>query len=459
MVSTARLLCSFRTTLLGSLLLSTASWAHASDSLKAESDRLKDDTHPQLSYELMYIPGKTLAMDTYVKEFIKKQANHSLLFEVQYRPTDPATAMPDDNTFDSHYNYPILSGGLRYNFNHGTTMHRDADQDWGNLQPVDYTTHLGDAITLYGKFTRPFFRHHRWEAAYYLGTGVGYAWHKYNRRDAIDNELVGAHLSIYFAGGLGISYQLDRQWRLHGGLDFAHHSNGALHRPNKGANYFGPSIGLIYTPETSEQARQQSLAKDGDTSLAKDENAGRAPRITPFRKYWFAEATLGFGGKSLLEEWDRTQDELPPTDPDYRTEHFRIYPAYSLQLALMNRYSLCYATGLALDLCYGSYSNDVARLDEAAGHEVKHSPWSAALAVKQNFYYGQFTLRGSFGYYLYRRMGVSADEVEKPYYERIGLAYAFKKLGNISVGFNVKAHLGKADFTELEVVVPVKLSK
>ena len=401
-----------------------------------------------LSYELTYLPGKTLAMDDYVKTFIKKQTTHSIAFEVKYRPTEPPTDGSREDTYDGHYNYPIISGGLRYHFNHGTTMHRDASQDWGNLQPVDYTTHLGDAITLYGKFTRPFFRHRRWECSYYLATGVAYAWNKYNRRDAIDNELVGAHMSIYFAGGIDASYRIDRQWSLHGGLDFAHHSNGALHRPNKGANYFGPMLGLVYTPQDEASAQQKQQAADA---------AANNSTVIPFQKYWFAEVTLGVGGKSLLEEWDYTQGELPPTDPDYRTEHFHIYPAYSMQVALMNRYKPCYATGFALDLFYGSYSDEVEKIDERYGHHVTHSPWSMAMAVKQHFYYKQFSLRGSLGYYLYRRMGTGADKIEKPYYERIGLYYSLPKFHHVTVGVDVKAHLGKADFTELQLAVPFKL--
>ena len=428
----------FRRTMLIACLMTCATMS-AADSIAVDQPR------PALSYELRYSPGKTLAMDDYVKQLVKKQTTHSIHLEVHYRPVDPTTAMDESNSFDSHYNFPSLVAGLRYNFNHGTTMHRDADKDWGNLQTVDYTTHLGDAVSLYGGFIRPFFRNKHWECSYHVATGVGYAWNKYNRTDAIDNEMVGAHVSIYFAGGISANYRMGKQWSLRGGLEFAHHSNGALQRPNKGANYFGPFLGLIYTPQ--QDTERQPVGHDNQQHAVQE----------PFHPYWFVETTLGFGGKSLLEEWDHTQLELPPTDPDYRTEHFRIYPAYSLQLAIMNRYQLCYASGLALDLFYGTYSNDVKRLDEAAGRSAKYSPFSAALAFKQDFYYKQWTLHGSIGYYLYRHMGPSAEEIEKPYYERIGLTYSFKQWHNIAVGFNVKAHLGKADFTELQIVVPFKL--
>ncbi len=45
------------------------------------------------------------------------------------------------------------------------------------------------------------------------------------------------------------------------------------------------------------------------------------------------------------------------------------------------------------------------------------------------------------GVYLYRHMGASAKEIEKPYYERIG----------------IKAHLTKADLTEIVISLPFRL--
>ena len=54
-------------------------------------------------------------------------------------------------------------------------------------------------------------------------------------------------------------------------------------------------------------------------------------------------------------------------------------------------------------------------------------------------------------------MGQWAKELEKPYYERIGLNYQFQKLGNIKIGVNVKAHLTKADLTEVVISYPTTI--
>ena len=64
----------------------------------------------------------------------------------------------------------------------------------------------------------------------------------------------------------------------------------------------------------------------------------------------------------------------------------------------------------------------------------------------------------SIGWYLYRNMGLKPKALEQPYYERIGLYYTFSNFGNVRLGFNVKAHLTRADYTEMCVSVPIRLT-
>ncbi len=78
-------------------------------------------------------------------------------------------------------------------------MHKDTP--WGEAQPVDYTSKLGNFLTLYGTFNRPLYRSEHWQWSYYLGTGVGYTSLKYNQKNNIDNEYIGSHLNIFFTAG------------------------------------------------------------------------------------------------------------------------------------------------------------------------------------------------------------------------------------------------------------------
>lgn len=413
-----------RTTIL--ILLSTLSinvTAEVNDSLSIA----------KMGIEFRYIPAQTLTLDKEPRIWTKTKDTHSWAAQINVTPTK--------NAYTHDYNYPTFSFGLRYHLNHGTTMHRD--DPWGEAQPVNYTSKLGNFLTLYGTFNRPLYRSKHWQWGYYLGTGIAYTSLKYNQKNDIDNEYIGSHLNIYFNAGLYGQVKIAKEWSVKGGLDFAHHSNGAMARPNKGANYFGPFVGLVYEPQqaTSPIAKRNTEATQ------------------PFQKYWFTEFTLGLGGKTLLEEWLQTQFNTPQGQPDYRKEHFTYYGAYSFHTHLLYRYARRWASGVGVGLFYGEYAHRIARMDKENGHtDEKHSPWSASIEARHEVYYGNVSVRLTLGYYLYRHMGYSANHgLEYPYHEQVGVFYSFPKLKGLTLGFSVNAHATKADFTELQLSIPVRL--
>ena len=387
----------------------------------------------KMGIEFRYIPAQTLTLDKEPRIWTKTKDTHSWAAQINVTPTK--------NAYAHDYNYPTFSFGLRYHLNHGTTMHRD--DPWGEAQPVNYTSKLGNFLTLYGTFNRPLYRSKHWQWGYYLGTGIAYTSLKYNQKNDIDNEYIGSHLNIYFNAGLYGQVKIAKEWSVKGGLDFAHHSNGAMARPNKGANYFGPFVGLVYDPQqaTSPIAKRNTEATQ------------------PFQKYWFTEFTLGLGGKTLLEEWLQTQFNTPQGPPDYRKEHFTYYGAYSFHTHLLYRYARRWASGVGVGLFYGEYAHRIARMDKENGHtDEKHSPWSASIEARHEVYYGNVSVRLTLGYYLYRHMGYSANHgLEYPYHEQVGVFYSFPKLKGLTLGFSVNAHATKADFTELQLSIPVRL--
>ena len=387
----------------------------------------------KMGIEFRYIPAQTLTLDKEPRIWTKTKDTHSWAAQINVTPTK--------NAYAHDYNYPTFSFGLRYHLNHGTTMHRD--DLWGEAQPVNYTSKLGNFLTLYGTFNRPLYRSEHWQWGYYLGTGIAYTSLKYNQKNDIDNEYIGSHLNIYFNAGLYGQVKIAKEWSVKGGLDFAHHSNGAMARPNKGANYFGPFVGLVYEP----QQATNPIAK-------------RNTEVTqPFQKYWFTEFTLGLGGKTLLEEWLQTQFNTPQGQPDYRKEHFTYYGAYSFHTHLLYRYARRWASGVGVGLFYGEYAHRIARMDKENGHtDEKHSPWSASIEARHEVYYGNVSVRLTLGYYLYRHIGYSANHgLEYPYHEQVGVFYSFPKLKGLTLGFSVNAHATKADFTELQLSIPVRL--
>lgn len=307
-------------------------------------------------------------------------------------------------------------------------------------QEADYDSRLGNAVSLYGTFARPFFRSRHWTADYALSIGTTYSRRKYDKTNNVDNELIGSRWLIYFGAGLHLTWRLAADWGLRAGVDYYHHSNGALNRPNKGANFVAPSVGVVYMPYYKEVA-----------------GASHAMRHRPFKPYWYVDLTAAVGAKTLEEDWKQTQYKTQPGDPDYRKEHFRLYAAYALSADVMCRYRRRWASGVGLDAFYGTYASHIRRMDEANGYQERHSPWSLGLAGKHEVFWHALSLNMTLGVYVFRHMGHMAGGLEKPYYERIGLRYAFKRFGGLQVGANVKAHYLKADYTEVTVGYPIRL--
>ena len=261
--------------------------------------------------------------------------------------------------------------------------------------------------------------------------------------DAIDNELIGSRWLIYFGAGVHATYRFAHGWGVKAGVEFKHHSNGALNRPNKGSNSLGPMVGVVFTPGYGASVSERTMPQQSAWGK-------------PFERYWYLDFSLGVGAKVPLEDWQQTQFHTPQSSPDYRTDDFKLYAAYSLQMDVMRRYARRWASGIGIDLFYGSYADHVASLDAAQGYTDRHSPWSVGIAAKHEVFYHRLSLAMSLGFYLHRQMGHQAKIIEKPYYERIGLKYEIPRLGGLSIGCMVKAHLTKADYTELTLSYPLR---
>lgn len=387
-------------------------------------------------YAVEVLPGRVLVMDKYQSLYQKGKNNMALSAEVTYT-TQPA----DSDVVDREYGFPTFGIGLLYCANHRVTMHREANVEWGQLVPVAYESRLGNTCTLYGTFERPFLRLNHWQLDYLLKFGIGYSHNKYNRTNAIDNELIGSRWLFFFGTGVQMIYRLSADWGVQLGFSYYHHSNGALNRPNKGSNFLSPTIGICCTPDI--QSTRSSTVSNKRESL--------------FKPYTYFNLTVGIGAKALDEDWKRTQFETAPGSVDYRTDHFKRYIAYSLQADIMRRYAHRWASGVGVDLFYGSYAGHVESLDKTNGRVLMHSPWSVGIAAKHEAFYHSLSCAMSLGTYLYRHMGFRARELEKPYYERVGIHYTLNRWGRIQVGVNVKAHLTKADLTEVSFGIPLRL--
>ncbi|WP_077196302.1 acyloxyacyl hydrolase [Prevotella ihumii] len=382
--------------------------------------------------------SNVVSLDKYQKKWMKKSNNGSVALEL-FRTAQPT----DKDSYAADYNYPSIAIGARYTMNGGVRMHRNKDEDWGLAEEVDYDSHLGNTLSLYGTFYRSIHRSQHWETAYSLSGGAGFNSKWYDKEEAVDNELIGTPVLIYFGAGIHQTYHINNHWAIRGSLEFVHHSNGALYRPNKGSNSLGPSIGVVYQPYN-----YSDIVNGRQTFTAE-----------PIKKYWYVNIAAGIGAKTLLEDWQKTQFRTPSTDPNYRTEHFTRYAVYSLQADIMYRYARRWASGIGIDYFYEKCGAHIKSLDAEKNITIKHSPFTIALAAKHEVFYHNLSLALGLGYYLHKQMGQYITDNEPRYYERVGLHYAFPSLGGLKVGINVKAHLTKADMTEFVVTYPIRLTQ
>jgi len=61
------------------------------------------------------------------------------------------------------------------------------------------------------------------------------------------------------------------------------------------------------------------------------------------------------------------------------------------------------------------------------------------------------------GGYFHRHIGYNANIVDDKVYEKIGVHYSFPRLGGLTIGGNVKAHLTRADYTEVIISMPIRI--
>lgn len=370
--------------------------------------------------------GRVLVVDRYQRLWQQGTALHSMQVGVRYR------THPDDSCAFAHdYGYPEWAATLSWVDASKVTMHKHQTNAWGQLVPVPHASQMGQVVAVYGSFSRPLLRTPHWQLGYALEEGLAYNTHPYSSPDNLDNELTGSHLLLYVGASVYAAYRLDARWTLRGDLAFRHVSNGAMNRPNKGANWLAPTLSVQY-----------ALDETAPIATPKGTSA-------PFRPYWYSQIGLSLGTRTLLEEWLRTQYNTPPNHPDYRTSHFRLYPTLNLQADVMRRYARRWASGVGVDVFFLPYVSRLRELDGGAASRWKHSPWSLGVAAKHEAFYGPLSLYLSLGYYLHRHTGSQQEHDETPYYERIGLRYRLPRLQGWSVGVGVKAHRTKADFTEL----------
>ena len=400
-----------------------------------QAKAIEKDSIRHWGFTVSVMKSEIIALDKNQRKYLKEKENGSVALELNH-----INLPSDHDSYAKDFNYPSLSIGLRYTMNNRVRFHRTPDLAWDKIEEVPYNSRLGNTLSLYGTFQRAIHRNKHWETSYSLSGGIGYTNKWYNKDNNIDNDFIGTPVLIYFGAGIHQTYRFAREWGVRASLEFVHHSNGALYRPNKGSNCVGPSVGIVYYPYYETFIREHDSFQSA-----------------LFKKFLYLNLTAGIGAKTLVEDWQITQFRTPKTDPNYRTGDFKRYATYSLQANLMYRYARRWASGIGIDVFYNTYAPHIEQLEQKEGNNIDCKPWSFGIAGKHETFFHNLSVNVALGTYLYRRMGSIDRELGGRIYERIGVNYSFPSLNGLKLGINVKAHTTKADFTELVITYPFRL--
>ena len=400
-----------------------------------QAKAIEKDSIRHWGFTVSVMKSEIIALDKNQRKYLKEKENGSVALELNH-----INLPSDHDSYAKDFNYPSLSIGLRYTMNNRVRFHRTPDLAWDKIEEVPYNSRLGNTLSLYGTFQRAIHRNKHWETSYSLSGGIGYTNKWYNKDNNIDNDFIGTPVLIYFGAGIHQTYRFAREWGIRASLEFVHHSNGALYRPNKGSNCVGPSVGIVYYPYYETFIREHDSFQSA-----------------LFKKFLYLDLTAGIGAKTLVEDWQITQFRTPKTDPNYRTGDFKRYATYSLQANLMYRYARRWASGIGIDVFYNTYAPHIEQLEQKEGNNIDCKPWSFGIAGKHETFFHNLSVNVALGTYLYRRMGSIDRELGGRIYERIGVNYSFPSLNGLKLGINVKAHTTKADFTELVITYPFRL--
>ncbi len=296
-----------------------------------------------------------------------------------------------------------------------------------------FDSRLGREWAVYGAFRRDIIRGGHLRLGYALENGLGISTDPYDHTDNPDNHFTGSALAIYIGLTAYAGWQLTPHWQAGLELGFKHFSNGALSRPNKGANTMSLGARVTYSPEPVSARRPSARGADS------------------IKAYWYLETTLAASARTNLEQWCYYEDQRATGQENAHGNSYALYVSPTVSLSLMRRYALRYASGLGVDYTYATYTSSVIYWENMRGFTgYSHSRHVLGLSARHEVFYRQLSLHMSLGWYLYRQEGHMQHALEKPYYETIGIRFYPRCFRDRAfIGYSVKAHFLTADCMQL----------
>lgn len=372
--------------------------------------------------------GRMLSIDPYL-DIVKKPANQ---FGAAYLHF---TSRADTSGFAAAFGFPTFVYGVKV-LNFSRVRVKDP-----NYMPLLAPSRLGVSTVVYAGFERPVIRlKGGLTLNYAFMNGLGYSTHIWDRQANPENELIGSRISLYFGAGLFADYRRG-SWMFRLGPEYNHLSNGALARPNKGANELSMNVSAIYL----------------FNAVANSEQTSCATRLPDVVKGPFVDISYHLGIKTSLGEWlvDRHAHEAGNA---LVYNHYGLFFSQNVSAGMMYRYDRRFASGLGLDMFYEPYLGRIEVQNDARPRDIQKCSWG--VSARHQVYYKRMALKMSLGYFLSRpfKHYARTDE-EYGYYERVGLNYNLPILGNsCRVGYDILAYRTKAYCSEiyLNFSIPLK---
>jgi hypothetical protein len=292
----------------------------------------------------------------------------------------------ENTAYNYLYRYPVL--GLGFN------------------ATLTHSSEIGRPLAIYGFMEIPFSissQPNRLRFGYFTQLGLGFNLKPFDEFRNPVNQYIGSKVNSYVHLGLNSNLKISDRIDLQSSIGLKHFSNGATKRPNSGINLFPLNLGI--------------QVKLGEIQAIPSEKVELEQGIS--RAFWNILLYTGVKNYDIGE-----------------SEFFRggLGLAYIFGTGYKYRYGLGFDFFWAQGMRY-RYPN--------LKFSVKEQTSSALVGTWEWQLTSKFFVPIGLGVYLHRN---ELNQEQTWYYERLGVRYQLSN--QMVLGFQIKAHLVKADFFE-----------
>ena len=289
------------------------------------------------------------------------------------------------------FNYPIIGVSLLH-------------ADFGDPEIFGQAIGIFPSLTLSNRASgKRFYRFFR------AGFGVAYLTKPHNALTNATNNIIGSHWNNITDLRGGFGYRLAANWDVMAGANFTHYSDGSSQLPNLGINVPSPFIAVRFTPVPLQKYTEH---KDGLPENPWHGLFGISYGIQEFVALGGPKYALLLGSAGAMYDLDKKHHLFAIAEYEFNEGIYK----------------------------WAKNQNPV-ELDDERLFVNRASRY--ALAIGDEFHFGQFAFSTSFGFYL-----PSVEPTPLFMYEKIGWRYYFLPKQRVQPYLNIhlKAHLITAEY-------------